>query len=93
MRWSSIIPEIQKQATQSLWVAAIHDVMGYIHHAASGMREATGGGSMVYYGQPTRWSNAVEKEISEVVESWLSPVIRPASAWPGTGMDQPHYWH
>ena len=32
-----------------------------------------GGGSMVYYGQPTRWSDAVEKEISEVVESWLKP--------------------
>ncbi len=67
--------KFKKQATQSLWVAGYsHDVMGYIPSRRvwnEGGYE--GGGSMVYYGQPTRWSNTVEKEISEVVESWLKP--------------------
>ena len=51
-----------------------HDVMGYIPSRRvwnEGGYE--GGGYMVFYGQPTRWSDAVEKEISEVVEYWLKP--------------------
>ena len=57
----------------SLWVAGYsHDVMGYIPSRRvweEGGYE--GGGSMIYYGQPARWSSQVEDHIEEAVAALM----------------------
>jgi neutral ceramidase len=63
----------KKSHGSHLWVAGYsHDVMAYI----PSKRVWTEGGyegksSMIYYGQPTRWSSEVEKQVAEAVESLL----------------------
>ncbi len=59
---------------RDLWIAGYsHDIMGYIPSRRiwnEGGYE--GGGAMVYYGQPTRWSQDVEHQISQAVKSLMS---------------------
>jgi neutral ceramidase len=55
---------------KNLWIAGYsHDVMAYIPSKRiwnEGGYE--GGGAMVYYGQPTRWSHDVEHQILQAVQ-------------------------
>jgi hypothetical protein len=59
---------------RDLWIAGYsHDIMGYIPSRRiwnEGGYE--GGGAMVYYGQPTRWSQDVEHQISQAVKRLMS---------------------
>ncbi|XOV69613.1 MAG: neutral/alkaline non-lysosomal ceramidase N-terminal domain-containing protein [Verrucomicrobiota bacterium] len=63
----------KKEYGPHVWVAGYsHDIMGYIPSKrvwTEGGYE--GGGSMVYYGQPTRWSSDVEFQITQAVQRMM----------------------
>ena len=60
-----------------VWVAGYsHDVMAYIPSRRVWLEGGyEGGGAMVYYGQPTRWSSDVEHQVSQVVQRLIAPEI------------------
>lgn len=64
----------KKEYGPNVWVAGYsHDVMGYIPSKrvwTEGGYE--GGGSMVYYGQPTRWSPDVEFQVTQAVQRLMN---------------------
>jgi len=64
----------KREYGQHVWIAGYsHDVMAYIPSKrvwTEGGYE--GGGSMVYYGQPTRWSSDVEFQVTQAVERLMN---------------------
>jgi len=57
-----------------VWIAGYsHDVMAYIPSKRVWLEGGyEGGGAMVYYGQPTRWSFDVEHQVSQAIQRLMN---------------------
>lgn len=66
--------QFKKSYGNRLWVSGYsHDVMGYIPSKRVWLEGGyEGGGAMVYYGQPTRWSSDVEHQVVQAVHGLMN---------------------